>query len=126
MASASVELFWAAALTKAPRFATPLSDLRLTAKAVACVGVNAPPRRIRSVSLELAPMARNAARLICSSSEGDLSRSNCSTELLRFVTVSAAPTGPLMGNVAALKVKPPAQDAQATSSNSFWRAELVL
>ena len=78
------------------------------------------------MSLALAPIARNVARLICSSSEGDFSRSSWSTVLLRLVTVSAAPIGPLTGNVATLNVNPPAHEAQATSSSSFCSTVLVL
>ena len=49
-----------------------------------------------------------------------------SIALLTSVIVRVAPTGPLIGNVAAEKVKPPAHDAQATLSSSFWRTLFVL
>jgi hypothetical protein len=73
-----------------------------------------------------APMARNVARLICSSSDGDFSRSRSVTVLFTLVTVSAAPAAPLTGRVATVNVNPPAHEAHARSSNCFCSTVLVV
>src|SRR3954454_15263569 len=125
-ASASFELVLAAASMNAPRFVTLSSDWRLRTKAVAWVGEKASLLTIRSALVGVAPIAISALRLIAIRSAGDFSVSSFSAELVRLVAVRAAPAGPLIGKVAALKAKPPAHEAHAISSSCFARTAFVV